>query len=136
MFDQGVFYIVYDDFYNSGWVIFVSWLVVVVQFNINGGCILQGLGDFNMLWFWLVEYKICEVCFKSLDWFNDLIGDVFFSQYSVNIVVNVDEVDDILLDGGFFFLVVWLGYFGDFNKVYCWISLELGEYVFNSLEFF
>lgn len=104
----------------------------------NGGCLLLGLGlgDFNMFWFWLVDYKICEVCFKSLDWFNDLIGDVFFIQYSVNIVANVDEVDNILLDGVLLFVGVWMGYFGDFNKVYCKISLGLGEYIFSSFEFF
>lgn len=131
--DQGEFYTVYDESYNSGRVISASRPVAVAQFNTNGGCTPQGLGDPNMLWLWPADYKTREVRFKSLDRFNELIGDVPFSQHSVNIVADANEVGGILLDGqalgG-----SWLGYIGNPNKVYTRVSLGPGEHILSSPE--
>ena len=136
--NQGEYYTVYDESYLSGRVISASRPIAVAQFNTNGGCSSpgSGLGDPNMLWLWPADYKTREVRFKSLDRFNDLIGDVPFTQHSVNIVANADEVDNILLDGAPLPAGVWMGYLGDPNKVYRKISLGPGEHTLSSPELF
>lgn len=130
--NRGEYYTVYDDSYNSGRVISASQPIAVAQFNTNGGCSPQGLGDPNMLWLWPAEYKTREARFKSLDRFNELVGETSFSQHSVNIVADADEVDNIQLDGEPLPAGAWSGYLGDPNKVYRQISLSPGEHILSS----
>lgn len=136
--DQGEYYTVYDETYLSGRVISASRPVAVAQFITNGGCSSpgSGLGDPNMLWLWPADYKTREARFKSLDRFNELVGDASFTQHSVNIVANADEVDNILLDGAPLPAGAWMGYLGDPSKVYRKISLGPGEHILSSPELF
>ncbi|MBV6654855.1 MAG: PKD domain-containing protein [Mameliella sp.] len=129
--DRGEYYTVYDQSYNSGRVISSTQPVAVAQFNTNGGCSPSGLGDPNMLWLWPAEYQTRSVRFKSLDRFNELIGGFQFSQHSVNIVADANEVADIELDGNPL-TGNWLEYPGNESKVYRRISVSPGEHELNS----
>jgi gliding motility-associated-like protein len=111
---------------SSAVVITSTHAVAVSQFSTGGSCSNPGaIGDPNMMRLLPAGYQVAAVRFLSSGLFNDLIGNDYFTEHSVNIILPTSGVGGLSLDGNLVDAASFQPFPG--NTAYSYAQLGLAE---------